>query len=637
MRVIGLLFALLGFVWPALADPADYNRTIAFGDSLSDNGNLFKNLGTPGSPYFNGRFSNGPTWIELLSNPAKSGNPGSSMDTFWSPPLFSGVPNTGSTNQNVNAAIGGAQTVSGFPPSVQTQINTFHAAGGTFGPNDLVSIQGGANDFFAFFGSFTPSNPPTQAQIVGTSVTIATNEASNIALAIADGAKTIIVSNLPNIGATPRSIEQGPLAQQGGLLATVTYNTTLNSATQQLAALNPKVNLVQMDWFGVSNVINANPAAFGLNPAFIGQSCLVGSPPTVNPNCDPKNPVGFAFWDSVHPTEAVHQLLARYAGLLLSTEETGKPVSALAQMGLSNRLDASDIIFRRFGAVADRAPGGLYAEIIGSTASFNGVNTATYGSTGFDYSLGGVRAGFDASSGSITFGSAIAYQTGSLSGKRLSGDVSTTQFDAYALTRFGGAFFAGIEGGVSLDDYSKLRRATGFPTVTADGGTQSTGYSFAGTAGVNYQFGSVTLTPAARIGYAALNIDGFTETAPILALQYGSQDISTGFWTARLRASTNFFGMPNATVYGEAGYEGLFATSQNYTAKLAFNTAHAVSLSDDLDARGFFIKTGIGGYIFDGVQLSGEYELSTQNGNGDIQSGRLRVTIPLHSGLSLKD
>jgi outer membrane lipase/esterase len=627
MRVVGLLFAFFGFVLPALADPADYNRTIAFGDSLSDNGNLFKNTGLPPAPYFNGRFSNGPTWIELLSNPAKSGNPGSSMDTFWNPPLFTGFPNTGGTTQNVNAAVGGAGTIpgsSGNPvPSVQTQINTFIGAGGTFGPNDLVSIQGGANDLFKFF---TLNPAPTQAQIVGAGVTTAGNEASNIGLAIADGAKTILVSNLPNIGATP-NFNGNPLSAAAGNLATVSYNTALNAATIQLAALNPSVNLIQMDWYAVSNVIRANPAAFGFTN--ITQPCFNGVTVCANPNT-------YTFWDGVHPTEAVHELLARYAALLLSTEETGKAVSALAQMGLSNRLDASDIIFRRFGAVADRGPGGLYAEIIGSTASFNGTNTATYGNTGFDYSLGGIRAGFDASSGSITFGSAIAYQTGSLSGHRLSSDVNTTQFDAYALTRFG-AFFTGVEGGVSLDDYGRLRRATGFPTVTADGGTQSVDYSFAGTVGAQYQLGSITLTPAARLGYAALNINSFTESAPILALQYSAQDVSTGFWTARLRATTNFFGMPSATVYGEAGYEGLFAISQSYTAKLAFNTAHAVTLSDDLDARGFFIKTGIGGYVFDGVQLSGEYELSTQNGNGDIQSGRLRVTIPLHSGASLRD
>jgi outer membrane lipase/esterase len=549
------------------------------------------------------------------------------LDTFWSPPFFTGIPNTGGTSQNVNLAVGGAGTIpgsSGNPvPSVQTQINAFQLAGGTIGPNDLVSVQGGGNDVFRFF-ALNPT--PTQAQIVSAGVTIATNDASNIALAIADGAKTILVSALPNIGGIP-NFNGTPASAAAGTLISVTYNTTLNAATVQLAALNPNVNLIQMNWFAFGNVIAANPGAFGFTN--ITQRCLVGATPCANPN-------SFAFWDGVHPTEAVHELLARYAALLLSTEETGKAVSALAQMGLSNRLDASDIIFRRFGAVADRGPGGLYAEIIGSTASFNGANTATFGNTGFDYSLGGVRAGFDASSGRVTFGSAIAYQTGSLSGHRLSSDVSTTQFDAYALTRFG-AFFTGVEGGVSFDDFSKLRRFTGFPTVTADGGTQSVDYSLAATVGAQYQFGGVTLTPGARLGFVVLNIDRFTESAPLLALQYSNNDVSTGFWTARLRATTNFFGIPSATVYGEAGYEGLFATNQNFTAKLAFNTAHAVTLSDDLDARGFFFKTGVGGYISGGIRLSGEYELSTQNGNGDIHSGRLRVTIPLSGGLSLRD
>jgi hypothetical protein len=111
---------------------------------------------------------------------------------------------------------------------------------------------------------------------------------------------------------------------------------------------------------------------------------------------------------------------------------------------------------------------------------------------------------------------------------------------------------------------------------------------------------------------------------PILALQYSNQDVSTGFWTARLRATANFFGLDQTVAYGEIGYEGLFATSDNYTAKLAFNTAHAALLNDNLDARGFFVKSGVGGYVFDGVKLSGEYELSTENGNGNIQTGRLR-------------
>jgi outer membrane lipase/esterase len=179
MRILGIAFAFLCCVPAAFADPSDYSRVVAFGDSLSDNGNLFKNTGQPPAPYFEGRFSNGPTWIELLSNPAKSGNPNSSMDTFWSPPLFTGLPNTGGTTQNVNAAVGGAGTVPGSSlnpvPSVQTQIETFIAAGGTFGANDLVSIQGGANDLFRFF-AVTPS--PTQTQIQSFSVATGNNEAS---------------------------------------------------------------------------------------------------------------------------------------------------------------------------------------------------------------------------------------------------------------------------------------------------------------------------------------------------------------------------------------------------------------------------------------------------------------------------
>ncbi len=217
----------------------------------------------------------------------------------------------------------------------------------------------------------------------------------------------------------------------------------------------------------------------------------------------------------------------------------------------------------------------------------------------------------------------------------MSGSISTTQFDVYAVSRLG-AFFAGLEGGVSLDQYDKLHRLTGFPTVTADGGTQGTDFSFAATLGANYELGGFTLTPAVRAGYASIRTDGFAESAPILALQYSDQDVSTGFWTARLRATSSLFGMPRAIAYGEVGYEGLFATTDNYTAKLVANTAHAVSLTDDLDARGFFIKTGVGGYLMEGIKVSGEYELSTQNGTGDIQSGRVRLTIPLHGGASLE-
>ena len=57
--------ALTFGVTPASA----YSTLYAFGDSLSDAGNIFNLSGDtlPAPPYYNGHFSNGLTWVEDLS------------------------------------------------------------------------------------------------------------------------------------------------------------------------------------------------------------------------------------------------------------------------------------------------------------------------------------------------------------------------------------------------------------------------------------------------------------------------------------------------------------------------------------------------------------------------------------------
>jgi outer membrane lipase/esterase len=537
------------------------------------------------------------------------------------------------TGGSVNVALGGARA-DGAPnalgpiPGVPSQIAIYEGysalSGQTpFKPTDLVTLLAGPNDIFqGFAAAAAMPNPQLGLQTLGT--TTAGSVVSDVGQLITGGAKTILLSNLPNLGGTPSA--DTPLKQQGGLLVTLAFNQALNSGAQGLAGARPDVNIVQMDLFSLNQVVVGNPTAFGLTN--ITDQCVLSAA------CAASGGKGYAFWDGEHPTAQVHQLIARYAALLLSTEQTGAAVDALGQFALSSRLEASDIIFRRGLAPIGKPPGGLYAEVIGQTGSFDGANFPTYGNTGFDYALGGARVGFDASDGSIVFGSSFAFQTGSLSGRALSSDLRATQIDAYALSHFS-SFFAGLEAGVSLNEFNDLRRATGFPTVTAEGGTQSVDYTVAGTVGAQYQLDGVTLTPAARIGYASLNINGFTESAPILALSYGDRDVTTGFWTGRLRAAMPFVGGPGAIAYGEVGYEGLFATSDGYSAKLASNTAHAVTIDDNLEARGFFLKAGVGGNLTNNIKLSGEYGLSLQNGSGDIHSGRLRLTIPLSGDLPL--
>src|SRR5436305_11201856 len=51
-----------------LRTPADsLSSIVVYGDSLSDNGNLFAATGQPGSPYFSGRRSNGPVVVEYVA------------------------------------------------------------------------------------------------------------------------------------------------------------------------------------------------------------------------------------------------------------------------------------------------------------------------------------------------------------------------------------------------------------------------------------------------------------------------------------------------------------------------------------------------------------------------------------------
>jgi phospholipase/lecithinase/hemolysin len=65
---LGLAVVAALLAWSATPASA-YTALYSFGDSLSDGGNVFAaSLGTiPAPPYFEGRFSNGPNWVDDLS------------------------------------------------------------------------------------------------------------------------------------------------------------------------------------------------------------------------------------------------------------------------------------------------------------------------------------------------------------------------------------------------------------------------------------------------------------------------------------------------------------------------------------------------------------------------------------------
>ena len=66
-----LVVACLAVLWLSLPlHAAPFTQLVIFGDSLSDTGNANDALGVASAAdgYFNGRFSNGPLWVEYLAD-----------------------------------------------------------------------------------------------------------------------------------------------------------------------------------------------------------------------------------------------------------------------------------------------------------------------------------------------------------------------------------------------------------------------------------------------------------------------------------------------------------------------------------------------------------------------------------------
>ena len=207
---------------PTLASAQTFTRMITFGDSLSDNGNLFAVAGTPPAPYFQGRFSNGRVWAEYLN--------GSMLGVG---PTILGIgptPGTLPTTANLNFAFGGARTdpANVVPPGTVSQINNYIALGGRFRAGDLVTLWAGANDLF--------QAPPTQAGVSAAATAAGVNIGNQVRTLAAAGAPTILVMNLPDLGSAPNYLANGPLGVQLGSFASLTFNSTWAASVAAAAA-----------------------------------------------------------------------------------------------------------------------------------------------------------------------------------------------------------------------------------------------------------------------------------------------------------------------------------------------------------------------------------------------------------------
>jgi phospholipase/lecithinase/hemolysin len=294
--VPGLLGLAVAVVLTAPAKAGQFSQIVSFGDSLTDTGNDFILFNTPRPPYYMGRFSNGPTWVEYLAGKLGVADPMPSV--------------AGGTNYAYGGATAG--TIFQGVPDVNTQIQTYLKKSPTADPNALYTVWVGANDF---------TDGQTDASIPAHAVNTALTSLINA------GAKHIVVGNMPAEGATPLVQRQGPAAVAAINALDVQFNNNLVADLNSLRAANTGVVIDLFDAYSFLNAALQNPAAFGYTNT---TDELIQNPFATNPD-------GYLFWDYEHPTTKGHSFVADQVFSQLVPEPGGMALASVCGLAVAVR------------------------------------------------------------------------------------------------------------------------------------------------------------------------------------------------------------------------------------------------------------------------------------------------------------
>lgn len=359
IAIVCMFFSTSG--WSSLVN-GTVDHLVFFGDSLSDNGNLYRyDLGyLPSSPpYFAGRFSNGYVWSDIL--------------TLSKPHLSS-----------ENYAVGGETAVfhppspegNTLPLSLNASID-YYLARSAFKDRTttLYFIWIGANDYLPLGDSTEHIASPTELPYKVTQ-----NISSGIEKLISYGGNKFILINLPDLSKTPSAAEQDNKSLLHAL--TILHNLGIQEVIEHIQTIYPQVNIRMFDlndifenllkdtqkynekyglhigvtkfacWQGgytkggsistanIQQDINefniANQAKRHSNYGYVNNLSLpdiIQSSPTLREayrvqkaakmgtlSCI--DPDAYLFWDKLHPTSVIHGMLA-YRMIILLDQEFG--------------------------------------------------------------------------------------------------------------------------------------------------------------------------------------------------------------------------------------------------------------------------------------------------------------------------
>lgn len=268
------------------------DKLVIFGDSLSDQGTFFKitqdalGIGIPPAPYFEGRLSNGPIWVDYFA------------DRF-------NLDQQSVFNFAVNGAKTGRENVSnavfGLPPELKFQgvldeLDTFASqptlVSDVSSSNTLYVLWAGSNDLLNL-----PRDPRGALKGIFDTVFNIARSVSGLAQL---GAEQILIPNSIDLGLAPFPRRTG--AAQQATAASIVFNRLLDN-TLPLLERGLGVDIIEVDLFKLSQQVAANPGNFGFTN--------ITDPLFEQPGA--KNPVGenYVWWDQIHPTTEFHKLIAK--------------------------------------------------------------------------------------------------------------------------------------------------------------------------------------------------------------------------------------------------------------------------------------------------------------------------------------
>ena len=244
---------------------------------------------------------------------------------------------------------------------VNDQVTSYISAHGSFNANQLVLVNGGANDIFYNLavaqataagiqaqlaaGTITPA----QAQAAGAAAqTAATTAISQAAIDLATvigrvvqaGATHVVISTVPDIGGSPQGLAS---ADKGVTLSQVTqlFNGTLQGALQQTGLLSKVIYVDAYSWI---DGIQANFQANGFTVSNTGTACNLAAMIAAATKLGEPNPTAFGtslfcspqtytvagadqtymYADTVHPTTHLYVLFSTFVEQQIAKSGLGK-------------------------------------------------------------------------------------------------------------------------------------------------------------------------------------------------------------------------------------------------------------------------------------------------------------------------